>query len=412
MGTNSDYKLPEKPDFSIFKEVSYQDWANRIEKELKGAHNPESLTALTAEGISISPLYNSEHQLPDYIPTLHNWLGDVKKDNKVKYLEPINLSMGFWNEQLGQAMHNGADGVWLKTSGADEWLPKFYHTFDATKNPIVWADSNDNDHYYEQILKAYASSAAIKGAVNRNTGTGKIAHPGLLDRIVSSTDIASKCQAPVLELTTLFWRASLVTSGHPELLGRILWQMGTSPLILQEIAKIRAFYLLAVQHMEDAGLEPFLPVLHTVGIMAAQSPEDPYSQLLRTSLAGISAMIGGSSYLTLLPADAANTDHYRWARNVVNMLRHESHIENFTDAAAGSYALDNLTSQIAEKAWHHLQELRMQAQIKGLDFANQLLRDKIDEAAKDYSENVAAGRIQVIGLNKFHNPSPVQTTVF
>lgn len=412
MADKSNYVLPDKPDFSAFSAATYNEWAQRLNKELKGAHSVESLTALTDEGIRLQPIYTKEQLLPEYISHLHNWLGEFKKDNKVKYLEPLNLTNATWAEQLEQALRNGADGVWLKTNNQYQQLSKFFHAFDATKLPLIYAEADPTAAFYEQLLKAYASSGAIKGAINRPSGDGHLAHPSLLDRIVSTLDIAAKTQAPVLELTTLFWRAGNLTYEQPNLWSRLLFQMGTSPMILQEIAKVRAFYLLAIQHLEDAGLKPQLPFLHIVGTMAAQSPQDPYSQLLRTSLAGISAVIGGASYLTLLPADASNIEHFRWSRNIVNLLRHESHLEAYLDAAGGSYALDNLTSQIAEKAWQNLQELRRQQREQGNDFAHQTFQDKIVESTALYQQKVKEGLIQVIGLNKFPNPKPEVTVGF
>ena len=74
------------------------------------------------------------------------------------------------------------------------------------------------------------------------------------------------------------------------------------------------------------------------------------------ALAGI---LGGATRLTVLPANA-NTEQAsgftrRIARNVQHLLELESHLGKVVDPAAGSYYIEKLTGEIAEKAWNSLQ---------------------------------------------------------
>ena len=74
------------------------------------------------------------------------------------------------------------------------------------------------------------------------------------------------------------------------------------------------------------------------------------------ALAGI---LGGATRLTVFPANS-NTEQAsgftrRIARNVQHLLELESHLGKVVDPAAGSYYIEKLTGEIAEKAWNSLQ---------------------------------------------------------
>jgi len=75
----------------------------------------------------------------------------------------------------------------------------------------------------------------------------------------------------------------------------------------------------------------------------------------------MSAVIGGINRLTVLPANVvveeATDFSRRIARNVQHLLKMESHLDIVQDPAAGSYYIEKLTEELAEKAWKKFQSI-------------------------------------------------------
>jgi methylmalonyl-CoA mutase len=82
---------------------------------------------------------------------------------------------------------------------------------------------------------------------------------------------------------------------------------------------------------------------------------DPYVNMLRTQTEAMSAVLGGTDSLTVLPFDVVyekSTEFAeRIARNQQALLKEEANFDKIADPAAGSYYIENLTASIAEQAW-------------------------------------------------------------
>jgi methylmalonyl-CoA mutase len=82
---------------------------------------------------------------------------------------------------------------------------------------------------------------------------------------------------------------------------------------------------------------------------------DANVNMLRSQTEAMSATLGGVNSLTVLPYDCAykQSDEFseRIARNQQLLLKEESHFDKVTDAAAGSYYIENLTNGLAQEAW-------------------------------------------------------------
>ena len=82
---------------------------------------------------------------------------------------------------------------------------------------------------------------------------------------------------------------------------------------------------------------------------------DPWVNMLRTTVAAFAAGAGGADAITVLPFDSAlgQSDDFarRIARNTSPLLMEESHVAKVSDPAAGSYAVEQLTDELARAAW-------------------------------------------------------------
>lgn len=125
-----------------------------------------------------------------------------------------------------------------------------------------------------------------------------------------------------------------------------------------EIAKIRAFKLLWLNVLQ--GWQA--PLAHPQ-IAARLSPaaytDDLYTNMVRATTMAISAVLGGTDRLTVLPYDAGREAQAtyppsfsrRIARNVQHLLKMESALGEAPDPAAGSYYIEKLTGQLSTLAW-------------------------------------------------------------
>lgn len=94
---------------------------------------------------------------------------------------------------------------------------------------------------------------------------------------------------------------------------------------------------------------------HAVTSRAMMTRYDPWVNMLRTTVAAFAAGTGGADAITVLPFDSAlgEPDDFgrRIARNTSLLLMEESHVATVADPAAGAYAVERLTDELARAAW-------------------------------------------------------------
>lgn len=131
---------------------------------------------------------------------------------------------------------------------------------------------------------------------------------------------------------------------------------------------------------------------------------DPYVNMLRTQTEAMSAVLGGTDSLTVLPYDSvygpASSFGERIARNQQALLREEVHLDKIADPAAGSYYIETLTASVAAEAW----KLFVQVQGKGgflAAFREGFVQSLVSSSAARRSQAIAMRRENVLGVNQF-----------
>jgi methylmalonyl-CoA mutase len=135
-----------------------------------------------------------------------------------------------------------------------------------------------------------------------------------------------------------------------------------------EIAKIRAFKILwanvlaayETPSVATPSLAKTVTEIHAI-IAPDTQGEDTHTNKIRATTQAMSAVLAGVSSLTIAPSDVnrgENDDfNRRIARNIQHLLQMESYFDRVADPAAGSYYIEQLTTQIAEAAWVYFQEI-------------------------------------------------------
>jgi methylmalonyl-CoA mutase len=129
-----------------------------------------------------------------------------------------------------------------------------------------------------------------------------------------------------------------------------------------EIAKIRAFRLLWLNILKAWDVPLDYPVTEA-RFQAESYTDELYSNMIRATTMAMSAVLGGADRLTVVPYDAGREEQAaypqafgrRIARNVQHLLKMESSFSEIPDPAAGSYYIEKLTQQLAERAWSAFQ---------------------------------------------------------
>ncbi len=189
--------------------------------------------------------------------------------------------------------------------------------------------------------------------------------------------------------------------------GRLSFFFAIGMNFFMEIAKLRAARLLWSSIMEEFKPQKASSLMlrthcQTSGVSLQE--QDPYNNVIRTAYEALSAALGGTQSLhtnALDEAMALPTDFSaRIARNTQLILQHETGITKVVDPLAGSYYIESLTNELAEKAWALIEEVeKLGGMTKAV--ADGLPKRLIEEAATKRQARVDRGEEIIVGVNKY-----------
>ena len=200
-----------------------------------------------------------------------------------------------------------------------------------------------------------------------------------------------------------------------EFAGRLSFFFAIGMNFFMEAAKLRAARLLWSRIMAE--FQPKKPSslmlrthCQTSGVSLQE--QDPYNNIIRTAYEALSAALGGTQSLhtnALDEAIALPTDFSaRIARNTQLILQHETGVTNVVDPLAGSYYVESLTNELAEKAWALIEEVE---EMGGMTKAvtEGLPKRLIEQAATRRQAAVDRGEEVIVGVNKYRldNEEPI-----
>ena len=185
------------------------------------------------------------------------------------------------------------------------------------------------------------------------------------------------------------------------------WAIGMNFYL--EIAKMRAARLLWWRIMTSVGAKnPKSLMLRTHCQTSGWSltEQDPYNNVVRTTVEAMAAVFGGTQSLhtnALDEAIALPTEFSaRIARNTQLIIQEETHITNVVDPWAGSYMMETLTQEMADTAWAIIEEVDAMG---GMTHAVQSgwAKLKIEASAAEKQARIDSGREVIVGVNKYRS---------
>ena len=172
------------------------------------------------------------------------------------------------------------------------------------------------------------------------------------------------------------------------------------------IAKFRAARTLWHRVAELSGADPGdrAQSQHAVTSGPMMTRYDPWVNLMRTTVAAFAAGIGGADAVTVLPFDAAlgvpEALGRRLARNISSLLISEAHVAEVADPAAGAYAVELLTAQIADAAWAEFARIERDGGISQV-VGDGSLHARWASTARERRVRIAHRRIPITGVSEF-----------
>ena len=193
------------------------------------------------------------------------------------------------------------------------------------------------------------------------------------------------------------------------------WAIGMNHFM--EIAKMRAARMLwakIVKQFNPKNPKSLALRTHSQTSGWSLTEQDPFNNVARTCIEAMGAALGHTQSLhtnALDEAIALPTDFSaRIARNTQIYIQEETNVCRVVDPWAGSYYVENLTHEIAHRAWEHIQEVeKLGGMAKAIETGIPKMR--IEEAAARKQAKIDAGIDTIVGVNKYRlgKEAPLET---
>lgn len=183
------------------------------------------------------------------------------------------------------------------------------------------------------------------------------------------------------------------------------WGIGMN--FYMEIAKMRAARLLWARIVGEFNPKnPKSSMLRTHSQTSGWSltEQDPYNNVVRTTIEAMAAVFGGTQSLHTNALDEAialpSAFSSRIARNTQLVIQEETGITKVVDPWGGSYMMESLTQDMADKAWALIEEVEEAGGMaKAIETGMPKLR--IEEAAAKKQARIDRGDDVIVGVNKY-----------
>ena len=186
---------------------------------------------------------------------------------------------------------------------------------------------------------------------------------------------------------------------------RLSFFFGIGMNLFMEVAKLRAARTLWARIMTDLGAKTEKSKLlrthcQTSGVSLTE--QDPYNNIIRTTVEALAAVLGGTQSLHTNSFDEAialPTDFSaRIARNTQLILAEESGVTAVADPLGGSWYVEALTRELEERAWALIEEVEAHGGMTKA-VAEGLPKMRIEEAAAERAAKVDTGETVIVGVN-------------
>ena len=399
--------MTQDPDRALalaaeFPPTSQAEWRKLVDAALKGASFEKRLTSQTYDGLRIEPLYPRAAGAKTVVGRAPGAAWTLMQ--RVDHPDPVAA-----NAQALQDLENGATGLTLVFAGS---LNANGYGLDASPETLarvldgvqldadITIDFNLSPatrtavQHFVGLVKASkfaAASVDMRASINPIGGFAasgttpkpwselskvfaanirKLAEQGFRGpfavadgRIIHNAGGSEAQELAFAIAAAVDCLRALEANGVPLEAARdmIYFRMAADADEFLTIAKFRAVRKLWARVEAACGLMPKPVYVAAETAWRMMTQRDPYVNMLRTTIAVTAAGIGGANCIGVLPHTIAlglpDAFARRVARNTQLILLEESNLAKVADAAAGSGALEDLTSKLCAAAWAQFQDI-------------------------------------------------------
>ncbi|OBW42414.1 Methylmalonyl-CoA mutase [Chryseobacterium sp. MOF25P] len=354
---------------------TFSNWENLVKKQLKTEDIYTILKKENLEGIDIKPFYNSVEKpmvsLPKIeesthlVATYHESL----EDDVFAFLLNENVE-----NLVGKTVFINNRDLAEHISPQDE--DQYFSLIDVfdEKNAEI------NDQLVKELLaKDFKRNICVDISLHQNAGAAIYQQLGI-------------ALAKTKELIEVY---------GAEIINKLIFRIAVGGNYFFEMAKVRAFKMVFNQLSKEYDLNE-IPYIFAETSLRNKSISDSENNLIRSTLELASAMIGGADavYSTnyLVEKSTDNSEEISFKQQIV--LAYESIINVFEDASNGSYYIEDITNQIAEKSWAFFVEIEEKGGY--LELLKQgIIQKNIYDHAVEEQKWVEEGKIKLIGVNLY-----------
>ena len=406
--------------FSEFEAVSAKAFKQKIQFDLKGADYNETLVWQSLEGIHVKPFYHSDEiKETTAVQAPEQWfigekifIVDAAKSAQtaIKSIESgveavyFQADAPFDVELLFEGLSTIETPLYFELGFLDEGFYKRINAFAKAYHITIkldiinhlaldgnWYHNLQKDHdVVSSLLQGGEKKLTVDTILYQNAGATMVQQ--LAYGIAHLTEYLNHCEKEKLNLDLVTFEVAVGTN------------------YFFEIAKLRA-----LRKLVSAVITAFNYNDTTIKIIAHPSRRnktiyDYNINMLRTTTECMSAVLGGADWVVNMPYDAlyhkTNNFGQRISRNQLIILKEESYFDVVQNPADGSYYVEELTSQLAEKALALYKDIEAQG-----GFLRQLkegtIQRKIKESAAKEQAKFDQGELILLGTNKHPNPKDI-----
>jgi len=434
---------------ATFDRSSAAHWRQLVDKALKGVPFDKRLVTRTADGIAIAPLYTAADvtdPVPSQVPS--RTAGDLGWEITA-LIEDGDAHAA--NRAILAELEGGANAVLVRVAAPGQHGVSL-HTASDWSTALTGVDLDLATLVVDAGLGGLSSARALAEALGTTGGSpagrrvclgldpiGAFARHGTLGTpieaappeavlvmrefaassravrpIIADASIyheagASEAQelAAMAATVTAYLRAFEADGVSPAAaMGRIDVRLSADTDIFAAAAKLRAArtILARIATASGAGNTTSGFRLSVVTSARMMSRRDPWTNMLRTTVATTAAAIGGADAILTLPFNyalgLADPFARRIARNIQIVAQEESALGRVRDPASGSFYVERLTAELADAGWRLFQDIEVEGGIVAA-LRSGGLQSRIAGVAAERFRAIATGRLELTGVSAY-----------
>ncbi|HSD06315.1 methylmalonyl-CoA mutase subunit beta [Flavobacterium sp.] len=405
--------------FDDFSPVSAKLWKQKIQFELNGADYNETLIWNSPEDIKVKPFYDKE----DFTKK-HHISTQASQFKICQNIFVFDLDKSI--EKALDTINRGAESIRFTIPNEDTNIAKLLEKLPLKEISIYFHFQFLSIDFVKKIdAIAKEKEATIYCLIDP---IGQLAKDGnwYTTKEKNNFDTLNTLSAVTSSLSFISINSGLYQNAGANIVQQIAYSLAhaneyfnripdiNKPIIFQisvgsnyffEIAKLRVFRILFKKIAQEYGHNLDCHIIATP-TKRNKTIYDYNVNMLRTTTECMSAILGGADAISNLPYDALyhkdNEFGDRIARNQLLILKNESYFDKVDNPADGSYYIESLTNQLAEKALALFKDIEAKGGF--LKHLNEgIIKRKIQESA-DLEQNLFdSGKETLLGTNKYPN---------